>query len=204
MGTIARRPGSVAPAWFYARRIAGGHHDHRHPDLAAAAGRPVGSRSGPTGAMLEQRQAAWPCPAQLSHELREISAELRLAQQQRRVRSLAGRDPEQWQSVRELGDLDSAAIGANESAPGIQSELPDDRHQPSERQGITNSQAVGTNLAIMLCPSDTYNRTAFNGSTSSQRADQQPGQFPWARGNYGANAAEGFMTVYGARSYHRS
>jgi prepilin-type N-terminal cleavage/methylation domain-containing protein/prepilin-type processing-associated H-X9-DG protein len=60
--------------------------------------------------------------------------------------------------------------------------------------GVTNSQAVATNLAIMLCPSDTYNRTAFTGSTSPSGLTSNLGNFPWARGDYGANAAEGYMT----------
>ncbi len=60
--------------------------------------------------------------------------------------------------------------------------------------GISNSQAVGTNLAAMLCPSDTYNRTAFIGSTAPSGGASNLGSFPWARGNYGANAALGYMS----------
>ncbi len=60
----------------------------------------------------------------------------------------------------------------------------------------TASQAaVGTNLAVMLCPSDTYNRTQFIASTSpTNLASSIGGSYPWARGNYGANAAMGYMT----------
>ncbi len=51
----------------------------------------------------------------------------------------------------------------------------------------TASIAVrSTNLPFMLCPSDSYNKTPFNGShggSSSVLGDN------WARGNYGANGA---------------
>ena len=63
--------------------------------------------------------------------------------------------------------------------------------------GTTNSQAVGTNLAIMLCPSDTYNRVAFNGSTSPSGLTSNLGNFSWARGNYAANGGLGFMSYSG-------
>jgi prepilin-type N-terminal cleavage/methylation domain-containing protein/prepilin-type processing-associated H-X9-DG protein len=59
--------------------------------------------------------------------------------------------------------------------------------------GITNSQAVGTNLSIMMCPSDTFNRTQFVGSTSPSNLVSYLGSTSWARGNYGANASEGYM-----------
>jgi prepilin-type N-terminal cleavage/methylation domain-containing protein/prepilin-type processing-associated H-X9-DG protein len=50
-------------------------------------------------------------------------------------------------------------------------------------------------LADLLCPSDSFNRTQFDGTTDSGvSAMNQSGQ-PWARGNYAANAAPGgFMT----------
>jgi prepilin-type processing-associated H-X9-DG protein len=60
--------------------------------------------------------------------------------------------------------------------------------------GITNSQAVGTNLAIMQCPTDTFNRTPFIASTSPSNLASNLGSTPWARGNYGANASEGYMS----------
>jgi prepilin-type N-terminal cleavage/methylation domain-containing protein/prepilin-type processing-associated H-X9-DG protein len=59
--------------------------------------------------------------------------------------------------------------------------------------GVTNSQAVGTNLAILLCPSDTFNRTPFVASTSPSNLASNLGSYPWARGNYGANASLGYM-----------
>ena len=43
----------------------------------------------------------------------------------------------------------------------------------------------------MKCPVDTYNRQPFNGSTNSSTAQWNDN---WARGNYAANAALGFMT----------
>lgn len=54
----------------------------------------------------------------------------------------------------------------------------------------TNKSARGTHLAVMLCPSDSYNRQPFDGSASSMTDQQGDG---WARGNYAANAALGFM-----------
>jgi len=55
----------------------------------------------------------------------------------------------------------------------------------------TNQAARGTSLSIFLCPSDTYNRQQFNGSTSTHSNQMGDG---WARGNYAANAALGFMS----------
>lgn len=52
-----------------------------------------------------------------------------------------------------------------------------------------NYIARGTQLPAMLCPSDNFNRQSlFKG-----RSTQEGGN--WARGNYGANAALGFMTL---------
>ena len=56
-----------------------------------------------------------------------------------------------------------------------------------------NQTAVATNLSVMLCPSDTYNRTPFIGSTSPSNLASKLGSFPWVRGNYGANASMGYM-----------
>lgn len=53
-----------------------------------------------------------------------------------------------------------------------------------------NERPRSTTLSVMLCPSDAYNRTAYNGTQYNQGAN-------WARGNYGANAALGKMTVTG-------
>ncbi len=66
-----------------------------------------------------------------------------------------------------------------------------------------NQTARGTNLAVMLCPSDTYNRSLFNGSTSpsGQTSNFADG---WARGDYGANAALGLMTSGGANGFYDS
>jgi prepilin-type N-terminal cleavage/methylation domain-containing protein len=54
-----------------------------------------------------------------------------------------------------------------------------------------NIKARSVPLSVMLCPSDTYNTVPFSGSGSSltnQMGDN------WARGNYGANGALGFMS----------
>ncbi len=50
----------------------------------------------------------------------------------------------------------------------------------------------GVRLSAMLCPTDSYNRTLFDGDVKGY--NQGPG---WARGNYAANAALGFMTLTG-------
>jgi prepilin-type N-terminal cleavage/methylation domain-containing protein/prepilin-type processing-associated H-X9-DG protein len=62
--------------------------------------------------------------------------------------------------------------------------------------GTNNFTARGTSLAVMLCPSDSYNQKPFDG-TGSTAAVFGSG---WARGNYGANAALGKMSI----SAHKS
>jgi prepilin-type N-terminal cleavage/methylation domain-containing protein/prepilin-type processing-associated H-X9-DG protein len=54
-----------------------------------------------------------------------------------------------------------------------------------------NAPARGTELPIMKCPEDQYNRQKFNGSGSSGTNALGDG---WARGNYAANGALGYMT----------
>jgi prepilin-type N-terminal cleavage/methylation domain-containing protein/prepilin-type processing-associated H-X9-DG protein len=52
-------------------------------------------------------------------------------------------------------------------------------------------------LQTMLCPSDSFNQTAFDATTDPSGSVSQMNQSgqPWARGNYAANAApNGFMT----------
>ena len=51
-----------------------------------------------------------------------------------------------------------------------------------------NRRARSTKLAIMLCPSDSYNNVPYDGTNYGQGPD-------WARGNYAANASMGFMTA---------
>ena len=51
-----------------------------------------------------------------------------------------------------------------------------------------NRQPRSTNIGVMLCPTDTYNRVPYDGTKYGQGPD-------WARGNYGANASLGFMTA---------
>ncbi len=55
-----------------------------------------------------------------------------------------------------------------------------------------NAMPRGINLAVMLCGSDAFNRKTFDGSASG--ATNQLGD-GWARGNYAANAALGYMTI---------
>ena len=61
-----------------------------------------------------------------------------------------------------------------------------------------NAMARATWISCLLCPSDTYNRTAFNGSGSSMT--NQMGD-NWARGNYAANASLGCMSSNGTFTY---
>jgi hypothetical protein len=49
----------------------------------------------------------------------------------------------------------------------------------------------GATLVPMLCPSDPYNRQALFAGRNATEGDN------WARGNYGANGALGFLTVGG-------
>ncbi len=57
-----------------------------------------------------------------------------------------------------------------------------------------NAAARATQLAVMLCPSDTYNRTPFTGSADPSGATKAMGD-TWARGNYAANPGESYMCV---------
>lgn len=61
----------------------------------------------------------------------------------------------------------------------------------NEEDNAANKAARAVPLAVMLCPSDSYNQKPFMGSTSphtTQLGDN------WACGNYAANAALGFMS----------
>ncbi len=60
-----------------------------------------------------------------------------------------------------------------------------------------NAAARGTQLAVMLCPSDRYNSKPFNGSSAPSKGTSNMGD-GWARGNYAANAGLGFMENSGA------
>ena len=53
-----------------------------------------------------------------------------------------------------------------------------------------NMTARGQRLEVMLCPSDSFNTTPFNGSEGDTTKAFGDG---WARGNYGANGALGTM-----------
>ena len=50
----------------------------------------------------------------------------------------------------------------------------------------------GTSLPFMLCPTDSYNRYPFNGSSGQGSGSSQLGD-GWARGNYAANGSLGTM-----------
>lgn len=54
-----------------------------------------------------------------------------------------------------------------------------------------NEQARSTRIASMICPSDSYSRRPFMGTSNSMT--NQMGD-NWARGNYGANGGLAFMT----------
>jgi len=60
----------------------------------------------------------------------------------------------------------------------------------------SNVVARGTVLSFMLCPTDPYNRTPFNGSSSPSSLTNNLGD-GWAHGNYGANASLGYMGTGG-------
>ena len=66
-----------------------------------------------------------------------------------------------------------------------------------------NQASCGISLSVMLCPSDTYNRSPFIGSTDPGGLTSNLGSFPWARGDYGANASLAYMayTVESGHSY---
>ena len=51
-----------------------------------------------------------------------------------------------------------------------------------------NREMRGTTLEAMLCPTDTYNRLSLFAGRNATEGDN------WARGNYGANGALGFLT----------
>jgi len=71
------------------------------------------------------------------------------------------------------------------TSPGLP--IPSDTSSTSAGgQTLSNKVARGTTLSVMLCPSDSYNRKPFNGSTTTNGTQMGDG---WARGNYAANAS---------------
>ncbi len=111
------------------------------------------------------------------------------------------RSPKDWATL----DIEQTAVGNN---PNLAENwvvliLPQleqitlyksfDRDKPTP--DAANKAARGTKLPVMLCPSDTFNRKAFNGSAS--KLTDKLGD-DWGRGNYGANASLGFMTAAAA------
>ena len=65
---------------IYAGRIARGHHDHRHPDCAVAAGGAGGEGGGQENAVRQQPQADWRRDAQLRDGPRNVSARRSIGQ----------------------------------------------------------------------------------------------------------------------------
>jgi prepilin-type N-terminal cleavage/methylation domain-containing protein len=55
----------------------------------------------------------------------------------------------------------------------------------------------GTSIETMLCPSDSFNRQSLFSGRKAEEGDN------WARGNYGANGALGFLTVVGTNAAGR-
>ena len=56
----------------------------------------------------------------------------------------------------------------------------------------SNEALRSTELSVMLCPSDPYNRTPFNGTSAARSAQWGDN---WARGNYAANAGLGMFSL---------
>ncbi len=59
-----------------------------------------------------------------------------------------------------------------------------------------NATARGSQLPVMLCPTDRYNSKPFNGTSAPSGGTSNMGN-GWARGNYAANAGLGFMATNG-------
>jgi prepilin-type processing-associated H-X9-DG protein len=59
-----------------------------------------------------------------------------------------------------------------------------------------NAVARGSQLPVMLCPSDRYNSKPFNGSSAPSKGTSSMGD-GWARGNYAANGGLGYMQTNG-------
>ncbi len=73
-----------------------------------------------------------------------------------------------------------------------QQPLYDSFHPELPMRDAANLAVRSAPLTVMRCPSDPYNRTPFNGSSSPGYTDQMGDN--WARGNYAANAALGYMS----------
>ena len=56
---------------------------------------------------------------------------------------------------------------------------------------ISNSTARSVSLPFMLCPTDSFNRRPFNGTTGHESAAWNDN---WARGNYAANGGLGLLS----------
>ena len=78
----------------------------------------------------------------------------------------------------------------NLGSPGVPGlPIPNDATSTSAGgQTLSNKVARGTQWGVMLCPSDEYNRTRFNGSADANTKNLGDG---WARGDYAANGGDG-------------
>ena len=66
----------------------------------------------------------------------------------------------------------------------------------SDNVAQNTAQARATTLQSLLCPSDSFNRVQFDGTTDSSESQMNQAGQGWARGNYAANAApNGTMTA---------
>jgi prepilin-type N-terminal cleavage/methylation domain-containing protein/prepilin-type processing-associated H-X9-DG protein len=66
-------------------------------------------------------------------------------------------------------------------------------HLTNRMTDSVNAVARGSQLSVMLCPSDSFNQKPFMGSAAPGKTDKLGDN--WARGNYAANAALGYMST---------
>jgi prepilin-type N-terminal cleavage/methylation domain-containing protein/prepilin-type processing-associated H-X9-DG protein len=58
--------------------------------------------------------------------------------------------------------------------------------------GGRNVEARGSEISVLLCPSDAYNRVKYEGGSAAAQSDGHNGN--WARGNYAASAGRAFLS----------
>ncbi len=147
--------------------------------------------------MLEQHEESGVGSARVSHELRNLSPQFRVAHDRGRALdvTVVGYGPGNQATLNEnwviliLPQLEQTTLfksfDLTKSIAGTASTV--------------NVAARGTTLAIMQCPSDPFNRKPFNGSASSFTNKIGDG---WARGNYGANGGMGYLSYSGPIAAH--